>query len=395
METEVVSRDAISAARAAAAGRSCHKTQLTETPLPVCDLPPLLLEPAEIECRPTIFLGVGGLAVRTLQTLYQRIEARFGDPAKLPALQFLLFETDAESLKMATDYGQSPIKNDSSILLPLRQSADYRRQSDGRFHWLSRRWIYNIPRNAQTQGLRPLGRLALVDNMERVIEQVTRAVRTAVDPAGIVATAAATGLPFRNPAPRVFIVSSTTGGCGSGMVLDFGYIVRQVLRELDLPDDAVCGVLAHCAGRNPQTRELATANAYSLLGELNHYVQRQHGYPGDPEAGLAAFDVKDAPFNHTYLVHLGEELEGEGFTAAVDTLAKYLYHGTVTTAAAFFDKCRAGQAADRPSAGAAPTLRTIGLCQLGFSADDIPRRRRRRSLPQSVRALARQRVESA
>src|SRR5208283_1625190 len=204
----------------------------------------------------------------------------------------------------------------------------------------SRRWIYNIPRNAQTQGLRPLGRLALVDNMERVVAQVTRAVRAAVDPGGIVATAVATGLPFRNPSPRVFIVSSTTGGTGSGMVLDFGYIVRQALRELNLPDDAVCGVLAHCTGRNPQTRELSTANAYSLLGELNHYAAPHHFYPGDPAAGLASFGVEDAPFNHAYLVHLGEELEADGFTAAVDTLAKYLYHGTITTAAAFFDKCR-------------------------------------------------------
>ena len=258
-------------------------------------------------------------------------------------------------------------------MLPLRQSADYRSESNGRFNWLSRRWIYNIPRNAQTQGLRPLGRLALVDNMERVIEQVTRVVRAAVDPAGMAATAAATGLPFRNPAPRVFIVSSITGGSGSGMVLDFGYIVRQVLRELNLADDAVCGVLAHCTDRNPQARELATANAYSLLGELNHYTDRQHFFPGDPAAGLAAFGAEDAPFNHAYLLHLGEELEGDGFTTAVDTLAKYLYHGTLTTASAFFDKCRAAQSADKPSASAAPTLRTFGLCQLGFSPDDVPR----------------------
>ena len=373
VDTEVVSRDAISAAQAAAGGSPCHKTQITEAPLAVRDLPPLLLEPTEMECRPTLFLGVGGLAARTLQSLHQRIEAQFGDPAALPALQFLLFETDAESLKLATDCGQAAIKNDSAVLLPLRQSADYRNESDGRFNWLSRRWIYNIPRNAQTQGLRPLGRLALVDNMERAIQQVTRAVRAAVDPAGIVATAAATGLPFRNPPPQVFIVSSTTGGSGSGMVLDFGYIVRQVLRGLNLPDDAVCGVLAHCTGRNPQTRDLSTANTYALLGELNHYASLQHFYPGDPAAGLAAFGTEDAPFNHAYLVHLGEELEADGFAAAVDTLANYLYHGTVTTAGAFFDKCRAAQCAGKPSASAAPTLRTFGVCQLGFSPNDIPR----------------------
>ncbi len=372
-ETEVISRDAISAARAAADTPTSNKTQVTETPLAVRNLPPLPLDPKEIECRPTIFLGVGGLAVRTLQALHQRIESRFGDPAALPALQFLLFETDAESLKMATDCGQAPLRNDSAVLLPLRQSTDYRSESNGRFNWLSRRWIYNIPRNAQTQGLRPLGRLALVDNMERVIEQVTRVVRAAVDPAGIVATATATGLPFRNPSPRVFIVSSTTGGTGSGMVLDFGYLVRQVLRELNLPDDAVCGVLAHCTGRNPQTRDLSTANAYALLGELNHYAELQHFYPGDPAAGLASFGTEDAPFNHTYLVHLGEELEADGFSAAVDTLTKYLYYGTVTTAAAFFDKCRAVQPAGKPSASAAPTLRTFGICQLGFTSDDLPR----------------------
>ena len=51
-------------------------------------------------------------------------------------------------------------------------------------------------------------------------------------------------------------------------------------------------MLAHCTGRNPQTRDLATANAYALLGELNHYADLQHIYPGDPAAGLASFDAR-------------------------------------------------------------------------------------------------------
>jgi len=208
--------------------------------------------------------------------------------------------------------------------------------------------------------------------MERVLEEVTCVVRAAVDPAGIVATAVATGLPFRNPAPRVFIVSSTTGGSGSGMVLDFGYIVRQVLRSLHLADDGVCGILAHCAGRSSQTRDLSTANAYALLGELNHYADLRHVFPGDPAAGLASFGAEDVPFNHAYLVDLGEELEAVGFAAAVDTLTSYLYYGTVSTAAAFFDKCREPQSASQPSASIAPTLRTFGICRLGFSPDDIP-----------------------
>ena len=73
------------------------------------------------------------------------------------------------------------------------------------------------------------------------------------------------------------------------------------------------------------------------------------------------------------MLHLGEELEADGFTAAVDALATYLYHGSLTTAAAFLDKCRLAQSGGKPSGSPAPTLRTFGVCQLGFSPDDIPR----------------------
>ena len=340
-------------------------------------MPPLELGSAETELRPTLFFGIGGLAVQTLQALHRRIEMQFGDPDALPALQFLVFETDAESLKTATDGETAPLKNNSAVLLPLRQSTDYRNDADGRFHWLSRRWIYNIPRNAQTQGLRPLGRLALVDNMERVIAAVTRVVRTAMDPAGIAATAAIIGRPFHPSVPRVFIVSSTTGGCGSGTVLDFGYIVRQVLRKQGLADDSVLGVLAHCTGRNPQTRDLSTANTYALLSELNHYADPHRPYPGDPAAGLNAFGVDDSPFSQTYFVHLGEELDANGLAAGIDTLASYLYHGALTRAAVFFDKCRGtcsrvADSGSQPSTDVIPALRTFGVCRMGFTPEDVP-----------------------
>jgi serine/threonine protein kinase len=369
--TEMVSHDEISTARMAASRQSTRRTHIPDGPAPASDLPPLPLDHTELQLRPTLFIGIGGLAIRTLETLRERIHARFGDPSALTALQFLAFDTDAASLRSATESGAAPLRNDSAVLLPLRPMTDYRGDTSGRFHWLSRRWIYNIPRNLQTQGLRPLARLALVDNMERVIEPVTRALRAATDPAGIVVTTTSTGLPFRNPAPRVFIVATTTGGTGSGTVLDFGYIVRQVLRELQLPDNAVCGVLAHCTGRNSQQGKLPIVNAYALLGELNHYMDPQNAYPGDPAAGLSSFTAEDAPFNHAYLVHLGEELDGEGFAGAVDTLAKYLYSGSMTGAAAFFDRCREAKADDEASA-AFPTLRTFGYATLGFSADDAP-----------------------
>ena len=98
-ETEVLSPETLLAARAAAACPPVNKTQVTETPTPARDLPPLELEASQIVLRPTLFVGVGGMAVHALTALHARIEARFGDPAALPALQFLLFDTDADSFE--------------------------------------------------------------------------------------------------------------------------------------------------------------------------------------------------------------------------------------------------------------------------------------------------------
>ena len=135
------------------------------------------------------------------------------------------------------------------------------RISSARLQWLSRRWIYNIPRSSQTQSFRPLGRLALIDHVDRVSDRVRAAISAATDKEGLAASSRVTGLPFQPSFPRVFIVSSISGGTGSGMAIDVAYLVRNVLRDLGLSEEGICGILAHCAGRSPQGRDLAVANA--------------------------------------------------------------------------------------------------------------------------------------
>jgi len=193
-----------------------------------------------------------------------------------------------------------------------------------------------------------------------------------VDPEGLAASSQKTGLPFTAGAPRVFIVSSISRGTGSGMVLDVGYLVRKILRDLKLSETGVCGVLAHCTGRDPQARELALANSYAFLGELNHYSDVHNAYPGDRACGLPAFAAEDAPFNDAYVVHVGEDLEKAEFVAATHKLAQYLYWNTVTSAGAFFDKCRSPGESDGAIANGSPTVRTFGLCELGLTFEDVP-----------------------
>jgi eukaryotic-like serine/threonine-protein kinase len=371
MKTEVLPRQELPAG-AHGDSSAVSMTQPTEPAPAVRDLPPLELRPDENPYRPTIFIGIGGLAAQCLQGLHRRLVDRFGDIRAVPALQLLLFETDSDTLKAVTEGDETPLGNDATLLLPLRQAASYRRESGNHLQWLSRRWIYNIPRALKTQGFRPLGRLALIDHIERVMDRIERAIKMAVDREALAASAQKTGLRFDEAPPRIFIVSSISGGTGSGMVLDIGYLVRKVLRDLHLSEDGLCGILAHCTGRNRQGRDLAVANAYSLLSELHHYSDPHHAYPGDPACGVPSFAAEDAPFTHTYMVHLGEDLEQKDFTAAAEKLAKYLYFNSGTSAGAFFDACRAAEQDSTPLAAADPPVRTFGLCQLGFSYDDIP-----------------------
>jgi serine/threonine protein kinase len=376
MKTEVLTPESLSALSSTPATPAAppRPTCTPIGPAPEArDLPPLNLKPEDLQYRPTVFVGIGGFAARTLQSLHSRLANDFGDLSSVPALQLLLFDTDSETLKAVTEGDtQTSLGDDAAVLLPLRQPADYRCESSQHLQWLSRRWIYNIPRSLQTQGLRPLGRLALVDHLQRVSDRITRVIQAAIDPDAIALSAERTGLPWASgAAPRVFLVSSISGGTGGGMVLDVAYLVRKVLRELGLADDALCGVLAHCTSRTPQGRDLSTANAYAFLAELRHCSDSQIAYPGDPSGGLPAFAAEESPFAQTYLVHLGEDLEPAEFTAAVGRLARYLYCSSVTPAVAFFDRCRQRPTAEeQPSAD--PTVRTFGLCPLGFSYDDVP-----------------------
>ena len=52
---------------------------------------------------------------------------------------------------------------------PCAKPQEYRSETPEILEWLSRRWLYNIPRSLKTEGIRPLGRLALVDHASEAV----------------------------------------------------------------------------------------------------------------------------------------------------------------------------------------------------------------------------------
>ena len=250
--------------------------------------------------------------------------------------------------------------------------------SSGRFNWLSRRWIYNIPRNLQTQGLRPLGRLALVDNMERAIEQVTRALCAAADPAGIVATAdrhrpavSAIRAAGRSSFPRP-PAAPAAAWCWTSAISS-----ARRFANCNCPTTRSAPFWPIARGRNPQTRRAADRQLLRLAGRTEPlHRPAAASIRATRRRACRRLPPKTRPFNDAYVVHLGEELDAEGLPTAVDTLAKYLYYGSSTTGREprSSTRCRDGYNRRRRAAPRRPPhASALSACvRWGSRRDDVP-----------------------
>lgn len=331
-------------------------------------LPPSKLDTSRAPYRPTLFVGIGGTGAQVLTRLHRRLVDRFGSDGALAALPLLLLDTDAKTLQEAAFGEESPAKALQTLSLPLRKPQDYRSDSKLFAKSTSRRWLYNIPRSLQTDGMRPLGRLALADHAPRVCEQIRTTIQKMLAPESLAATSKALGSELAVGAPRVVLVASISGGAGSGTVLETAYAVRKVLCELGLPQE-LCGILLHSTPRSQGGRDLAIVNAVACLGELRQFSAGSQGYPGDAACGLPAFAPGVPTFDDTYLLHLGDHLGAEEFEQAAGQVAEYMYLDAVTPTGWLLNVLRREAAAEKP-ANQSCHLRSFGLCQIG-GADDV------------------------
>ncbi len=319
------------------------------------DLPPLEIAPDAWTPHPCLVLGLGGTAGHVLRCLRQRWSERFGDPAAVPALRMLLVDSGRRALAEATEGEPSQALDAADTLaMPLRTQDEYSAAPERYLTWLRRRWFCRIPRSHCTEGLRPLGRLALVDHGQELIAQLKTAVTTMISAEAIAASTQSIGREMA-PSPEVILVASISGGAGGGMLLDAAYAVRKVLADLSLSHARLTGVLLHSTGRSPHDKLLARANTCACLRELQHFGSR--GYPGDADLGLPAFDGIP-PFDATRIVHLGDGLNEEEFHQAVENVGQYLDLATATSGGLLFG-------ADQAEEESEMTVRTFGMSPIG------------------------------
>jgi len=334
-------------------------------------LSPISTNSDEAIYRPALFLGLGGTAGRVLRSLKRKLGERLCDSEQLRALQFLMIDTDVAAVNEATDPAQDgALRDDEALLLPLKRSWDYKSGKISTLPSLSRRWLYNVPRSMKTEGIRAVGRIALLDHAQRVLDRLRTAILELTDNQTISETAERSGLPFQHTDPRVFVVSSLAGGTGSGMLIDVGYAVRQLLAEVGLSDEEVCNVLTYSTAANDTRGGIGAANAYSCLQELEHFALPANHYPGERQCRLLPFAEEGPTFPHNYLIDFGDGLDEPAFQKRVDEVANYLLLNSVSPAVAFFDRCR--QTDDDHNSSGELSLRTFGISGLDTDAPELP-----------------------
>ncbi|WP_425617035.1 tubulin-like doman-containing protein [Anatilimnocola sp. NA78] len=331
--------------------------------LQTIDAPPPEFDTLNWTPQPTLLVGIGGLGGKVLN----RLKMVFAENPLGAPVQSLVFDTDRrEALESCQSSSGTTYRPEDLIHLPLRRSSDYRDDSRRMLEWLGRRWLYNIPRSQQTEGLRPLGRLAMVDHSAGIWKALRNSLQLLARPIS------GSDQP---QVPRVVIVAGTGGGTGGGMVIDIVVGLQQLFDELNLTTSDLSVVLAHTTPRTATGVQLATANTCALLAEWQHQLRKGAQFPGDPACGLKPRTIERSP--RTRIIHLGDELSNDDFDASCDSLADLVALDVATPVDNFF-RVTAEQARAKVNEAEQAQFRTAGIVRVGFTRDDLAAREVRR-----------------
>jgi hypothetical protein len=363
---------------------------------------------------PALVIGLGNLGLSVLRLLRQSLCERVGTLDQLPNVRFLYLDTDPEAGHAAThgSWGH-PLDGNEILLARLNRASHYLKPAAGRSRtdtWFDSKMLYRIPRNLVTTGLRGLGRLAFVDNYRAIAQKVRtdlEAVTAWSEECGV--RSAECGIPntpqspltthhpplttfgMRTNRPRVYVVTSLTGGSGSGMFIDLAYVVRGLLKQLGYPYGEVVGLFlvpeVDAVAWSPDhatTKTMALGNAFAALTELNHFASPDVTFSARYDDKAAALRDTDPPFARMVLLPLPKEGLDPAPTRKLAALAgDFLCRELITPLGQTASTCRAGL---QPPASDSPVLscQTFGLYRYSWPRRTLIRRTAQRLCQQLV-----------
>ncbi|MCS6852650.1 MAG: protein kinase, partial [Gemmataceae bacterium] len=296
---------------------------------------------------PALIVGVGKLGMQVLQQVRKFLHERCGPPSLLPNIRFLQVDTDPSIVTEARQTEPEAVLQEKEVFLArLNRPVHYLKPMRGRPRldaWIDNQMIYRIPRNHQsTEGLRALGRLALIDNYPALVRRMQTELDFITNPSALTTADKKTQLGLRTNRPRIYIVTSLGGGTGSGMFLDLAYLFRHLLKQMGYVSPDVVALLLAPTNDSTPHGSLVLTNTYAALMELNHFSAPHVTFTGHYEENEWPINDKAPPFTRIQVLSLPAESKGQAPTRRVLALAgDFLCRELITPLGKKIDAARA------------------------------------------------------
>jgi serine/threonine protein kinase len=294
-----------------------------------------------------LVIGLGGTGADCLRQIRNRVsELGAASPVTLHSV---LIDSDPVTTHTAALLDETKfIPCCRTLHTRLRSAQEYRNAGTEKFRTISRRWIYNVPRNGSTNGMRPLGRLALVDHGEQVVETLRAAVEDLKDSLK------------KGINSRIYVVSSLTGGTGSGMYIDVVHLLRHIMDDSAMENHPILSLLTTNRFKGDPSRPLALHATKSAFAEISHFLQPGNSYPGDEGAGWPGVPAARTPLHDAYVI---AQSDVPGAPTPLHCAVDYLWTD-VTICGDLLEK---GRRSNDEKRSTGPTIRSLGVVQIGDS----------------------------
>lgn len=328
----------------------------------------------EGELFPALVIGLGEMGIAVLQHLRAAFKEHFGSLEALPHIRMVGIDTDHDALHSIPPLGRGLALTAAEIVqAKLNRAIHYLKPKEGRPRidtWFNTNLLYRIQRNLTTGGLRALGRLAFIDNFRPIVQRIQLDLEACADPERLASAAKNTGLKLRSSWPRVYVITSLTGGTGSGMFIDLAYILRHVLKQIGYPKAEVVGLLLLPPVEISDGQKKGLVNAYASLTELHHFSSPGVTFSSRYEEREKPVTDANPPFGRCFLLSLPKENEPAAFWKLMGKVGDFLYRDLTSPLGRAADTNRIEMqktAADAPAPAKSLTYQTFGMTRFWWS----------------------------
>jgi hypothetical protein len=231
------------------------------------------------ELMPTIIIGLGGTGKEVMLRLRRQFVEKYGSIQEFPILSYLYIDTDnAPSEESGVARERDYLINDidfqpsEKIFNPVNPSDYIYRIQDVPHikEWLSTTGeIAKLgTMNTGAGQIRPAARLAFFHNYDEIVAKLTSAKSRITDSKSINQVKDIHKIKNVNTDKvNVYVITSVSGGTGSGMILDMGFLIRSIFRNQAVSS---CYIVLPKIYQS-YGKERVFANGYAALKEFEYY----------------------------------------------------------------------------------------------------------------------------